>query len=303
MSFTRTVGVYGLTDSALRKRLRERSPSPATTQYKNRDGDFRITVTADTQADADAAVEELRAILNVYAYGVDVPDLATRVVQLLTEKEQTLATAESCTGGLLSAMVTAVPGASAVFECGVAAYSAAIKQRVVGVSAETLRKHSTISAQTAAEMAIGVRQLGNARLGIGITGAAGPSASEGYPAGTVFVAMADDRRVWHKQLNLDGEALGRDKVRRAATLQALDLVRRYLEAYPAVAAGGELLATPAEEPPEPDLSPISKRPWKRRLLPHKRNGLAENFRIVSLWLIVLIFLIVLAGLLAMFLNP
>lgn len=303
MAFTRTVGVYGLTDSALRKRLRERSPSPATTQYKSRDGDFQITVTADTQADVDAAVEELLSILNVYAYGVDVPDLATRVVQLLTEKEQTLATAESCTGGLLSAMLTAVPGASAVFECGVAAYSAAIKQRVVGVSAETLREHSTISAQTAAEMAIGVRQLGKSQLGIGITGAAGPSASEGYPAGTVFVAMADNRRVWHKLLRLDGEALGRDKVRRAAALQALDLVRRYLEAYPAVAAGGESLNAPAEEQVELDFTPISKRPWKRRWFPHKRNGLAENYRIVSLWLIVITFLVVLGGLLAMYFNP
>ena len=156
-------------------------------------------------------------------------ELAARVVALLTEKSLTLATAESCTGGMLSETITAVAGASAVFECGIAAYSATIKHEVLGVAADTIRQYGTIAPQTAAEMAVGVRRIGHAALGVGITGAAGPTASEGHPAGTVFVALADKEHVWHACIQVDGEALGRDKVRQLAVTQALELVRQYLE--------------------------------------------------------------------------
>ena len=154
---------------------------------------------------------------------------AARVVALLTAKGFTVATAESCTGGLLSASLTAVSGASAVFECGVAAYSAAIKEKVVGVSPETIRKHGTVAAETAAEMADGVRRLAGATLGVGITGSAGPTPAEGHPAGTVFIAVADESRVWEQKLEVDGATLGRDRVRKLAALTALQMILQHLE--------------------------------------------------------------------------
>ena len=132
-------------------------------------------------------------------------------------------------------------------------------------------------------MAAGVRRVGHATLGIGITGAAGPSASEGHPAGTVFVAMADEKRVWGKSIRVDGAALGRDKVRRLAVLQALDLARRYLEAWPTVMAGGTPILPPEEETSLPPSAPIKKRSWKERLLPTVKNGRAANFRLLAMW--------------------
>ena len=159
----------------------------------------------------------------------ELTEAAARVVALLTAKGFTVATAESCTGGLLSASLTAVSGASAVFECGVAAYSAAIKEKVVGVSPETIRKHGTVAAETAAEMADGVRRLAGATLGVGITGSAGPTPAEGHPAGTVFIAVADESRVWEQKLEVDGATLGRDRVRELATLTALQMILQHLE--------------------------------------------------------------------------
>lgn len=159
----------------------------------------------------------------------ELTEAATRVVALLTAKGFTVATAESCTGGLLSASLTAVSGASAVFECGVAAYSAAIKEKVVGVSPETIRKHGTVAAETAAEMADGVRRLAGATLGVGITGSAGPTPAEGHPAGTVFIAVADESRVWEQKLEVDGATLGRDRVRKLAALTALQMILQHLE--------------------------------------------------------------------------
>ena len=159
----------------------------------------------------------------------ELTEAAARVVALLTAKGFTVATAESCTGGLLSASLTAVSGASAVFECGVAAYSAAIKEKVVGVSPETIRKHGTVAAETAAEMADGVRRLAGATLGVGITGSAGPTPAEGHPAGTVFIAVADESRVWEQKLEVDGATLGRDRVRKLAALTALQMILQHLE--------------------------------------------------------------------------
>ncbi|NLD29286.1 MAG: CinA family protein, partial [Clostridiales bacterium] len=109
--------------------------------------------------------------------------LAERVVRQLEARGQTVALAESCTGGLLAKTLTDVSGASHVFECGVVAYSEAIKQKVLGVKAETLAAHSVVSPQVALEMARGVRALAGADFGIGITGVAGPGPDGDHPEG------------------------------------------------------------------------------------------------------------------------
>lgn len=277
MAVTHTVGIYGLSESEIRQRVQ-----PLTVPYEliENDGEFRLTFSAE---DDKAIAQQLYELLNVYVYGVDVPNLQTRVVQLLAARGFTLATAESCTGGMLSGLLTTVPGASSVFECGVTAYSAAIKHELIGVSADTILQYGTIAPQTAAEMAAGVRRVGHATLGIGITGSAGPAASEGHPPGTVFVALADDKRVWGKRIQVDGQALGRDKVRRLAVLQALDLARRYLEAWPNVMAGGAVLSPADGEPTAPPQAPVKERSWKERLLPTVKKGRAANFRLLTMW--------------------
>ena len=119
------------------------------------------------------------------------PDaLQDMVVQKLREKHLRLATAESCTGGLLSSRITAVSGASEVFDCGVCSYANEIKHRVLGVSEETLSTLGAVSAETAIQMAQGVKRLANADIGASTTGIAGPTGgTDEKPVGLVYVGI------------------------------------------------------------------------------------------------------------------
>jgi PncC family amidohydrolase len=118
-------------------------------------------------------------------------DLATQVVEKLTELEQTLAVAESCTGGRLSAAITAIPGSSKVFLGGIVSYTNDVKEALLDVSEETLRVHGAVSPECAREMARGVQARLKADYGIGITGIAGPDGGTSTtPVGLVYVAWA-----------------------------------------------------------------------------------------------------------------
>lgn len=99
--------------------------------------------------------------------------MVNKLVELLKENNLTIATAESCTGGLLASKITSVPGSSGVFQYGFVTYSEEAKKKLIGVRDETFRKHSVYSAEVAKEMAIGAMEQSGAALGIGITGVAG----------------------------------------------------------------------------------------------------------------------------------
>jgi nicotinamide-nucleotide amidase len=117
--------------------------------------------------------------------------IETIIVRLLTERKQTLAIAESCTGGCIAHRLTNVPGASAVFLGGVVAYSNAVKRKFLGIRAGTLAAHGAVSEAVAREMAEGARKRFGADFGIGVTGIAGPGGgTKGKPVGTVFIALA-----------------------------------------------------------------------------------------------------------------
>ncbi len=122
------------------------------------------------------------------------PDnLQDMVVQKLREKNLRIATAESCTGGLLSGRITAVSGASEVFDCGVCSYANEIKHRVLGVSEQTLGTLGAVSAETAMQMAQGVRELANADIGVSTTGIAGPlGGTEEKPVGLVYAGICEN---------------------------------------------------------------------------------------------------------------
>lgn len=115
---------------------------------------------------------------------------AANVVRALTESGQTLAVAESLTGGLVAAEITGVPGASRVFRGSVTAYATELKHRLLGVDAGLLETRGAVDPQVAAEMAAGVRAALGADWGIATTGVAGPDPQDGKPVGTVFVAVA-----------------------------------------------------------------------------------------------------------------
>ena len=145
-------------------------------------------------------MEEIRKRLGAAVYGVDSGSLQKAVVTLLKEKGKKIATAESCTAGMLSGRLTEVSGVSSVFECGIAAYSKEIKHNVLGVPESLLEEHGAVSPEVACAMAMGVRRVSGAKLGVGITGVAGPEPSEDKPVGTVYIALADEKRVWVKQI-------------------------------------------------------------------------------------------------------
>lgn len=306
--FSRTVGVFGISESAVAQRLADllSGANPTVAPYA-KDGEVVLRITAKA-ADIDAAkalcdpaIEEIRKRLGVNVYGVDMGSLQKAVVSLLKEKNMKIATAESCTAGLLSGRITEVPGASSVFECGIAAYSKEIKRDILGVDENVLEQYGAVSAEVACAMAVGARRVGKAHLGIGITGEAGPESGDGQPVGTVFIALADEKRVWVKKIATGSATVDRDYIRYIATSNALDLTRRYLEAMPAIMAGGETLAVPeaAPKPEIPATAPVvHKKSFWASIFPWKGDSKAEIFR--KSGVLVAIAMLLTAGVLAAF---
>lgn len=148
------------------------------------------------------------------------------VLYFLEIKGATLATAESCTGGMVAERITSVPGSSRSFAGGAVVYSNELKRDFAGVPAEVLKQHGPVSRATSAALAEGIRKRTKATLGIGVTGYAGPGGgTERTPLGTVFVALADEEDTQVVERRFLGD---RDRVRLFATMLALDLVRRKL---------------------------------------------------------------------------
>ncbi|MES0824195.1 CinA family protein [Ruegeria sp. SCP11] len=138
-----------------------------------------------------------------------------------------IATAESCTGGMVAAALTDIPGSSAVVERGFVTYTNTAKQQMLGIHAETLAAHGAVSEQVAHEMAEGALRNSDAQLTVSVTGIAGPGGSEFKPEGRVCFGLAADG-VPTRTETVDFGALGRDKVRVAARDHALDLLSQGL---------------------------------------------------------------------------
>lgn len=149
-------------------------------------------------------------------------EIAAEAVRLLRDKKLTVSAAESCTGGLLSAYLTAVPGVSSVYELGVTSYSCRIKNEMLGVKNSTLNSFGAVSENTAKEMAEGVRKKAGADFGVSVTGVAGPDGSEGHNPGLVYIAAANKNGTAVKRLDID--AVSRDFVRSEAVKAALELL-------------------------------------------------------------------------------
>ena len=229
---TREIRTFGLAEEHLRHRLADLmqdGSSAVTVSFCDGHGILQV-------ADDQDLLTRIGQRLSGYAYTDSGESLAAAVVRLLTAHGLTVATAESCTGGMIAAAITDVSGASRVFGTGVVSYSNECKQNLLSVSADTLGEKGAVSADTAGQMARGVRQRADAAIGVSVTGEAGPNPSEQHPVGTVFIALADKKRTWVEQLHLEGD---RAAIRRQAADSVLWLTWRYLCAYPAVMAGGE----------------------------------------------------------------
>jgi PncC family amidohydrolase len=151
----------------------------------------------------------------------DVPEsrtLAAQLVAALTGRDESVATAESLTGGLLAGFLTGVPGASAVFPGGVVSYATEVKQDVLDVPPDVVATHGVVSGPCAEAMASGVRELLGTTYGLSTTGVAGPETQEGKPVGTVFVGVAGPDGSRSQELSLDGD---RAEIRESSCVAAM----------------------------------------------------------------------------------
>ena len=171
--------------------------------------------------------DSLRETLGPYLFGEDERSIAEIVLDLCRARGLTLATAESCTGGLVAARLTAVPGSSDVFLGAVVAYANEVKETGLGVAGSLLAEHGAVSAEAAAAMAHAVRERLGADVGVAVTGIAGPGGgSEDKPVGLVFAHAVGPDGEKTVRTELPGD---REMIRGRATAASLHLVRRLLE--------------------------------------------------------------------------
>ena len=206
------------------------STNPTVAPYASL-GDVKLRLTACAPS-ADAAAQmlvpleaELRRRTGDHCYGVDEDSLASVVISLLKQQDQSLAVAESCTGGALAAALTAVAGSSSVFQGGVIAYSNAVKQGLLGVSTDLLMTHGAVSQPVVEAMARGARERLNCDWAIAVSGIAGPGGgSAEKPVGLVHLALAGPHgcEAWVHRF---GERRGRAAIQRLSVIRGLDRLR------------------------------------------------------------------------------
>ena len=192
--------------------------------------DLRLTARAASQAGAARAIEqlsgEIRLRVSDAIYGENDADLAEALLRDCRNASATIAVAESCTGGLLGARITAIPGSSDVFLGGVIAYANEVKTRELGVPAEVIERQGAVSEEVVRAMASGVRSAFGATLGLAVTGIAGPGGgTEEKPVGTVWICAATADAVEPRRIHSWGD---RGEIRHRATQAVMDLARRLL---------------------------------------------------------------------------
>jgi nicotinamide-nucleotide amidase len=195
---------------------------------------LRITTRAATQKEAEERIapveKEILSRLGEYYFGEDDETLESAVGRLLKERGDTLALAESCTGGLLAKRLTDVAGSSAYLKEGLVTYSNESKVRLLGVPHDLIMENGAVSEHVAREMAEGVRELSGADYGLSVTGIAGPGGgTEEKPVGLVFVGLSDAEGTFAERLDLSAWARSREAIRERSANRAFDLLRLRME--------------------------------------------------------------------------
>lgn len=179
------------------------------------------------QQTIDNEIVKLEAIIGKHIYGYDEKPIAETVLEKLKASEMTLSSAESCTGGTIAKMITAIPGSSEVFKGTVVSYATSVKEDVLGVNHNDVEKYTVVSQQVAEQMATGVRTLLKTDYAVATTGVAGPGgATEENPVGTVWIAVAGPDGVVTKRYNFGNDRS--NNIERAA-ITALEMVRNSVE--------------------------------------------------------------------------
>jgi nicotinamide-nucleotide amidase len=226
----RTLRFFGASESAVARVLEEAGGEGDGVEATVCARDFEIRVDLLVRAGGERRAEELSAVLRerlgAFLFAEDERALAELVLERCRVRGLTLATAESCTGGLVAARLTAIPGSSAVFRGAVVAYADDVKAEQLGVPPEVLEAHGAVSPETAAAMAAGARGRLEADIGVSVTGIAGPGGgTREKPVGLVYLHAQGPDGELAGDLNAPGD---RETVRARAAVAALHLVRRLL---------------------------------------------------------------------------
>lgn len=237
---SRTLRFWGIGESALAQKVEPyfNLTNPTVAPYASKGQvKLRISALADSEAAAcdliDPIARELQAIAGEDYFGADGDTLASAVGDALLDRGQTLAVAESCTGGGLGALVTAVPGSSAYFLGGAIAYANAVKIDFLGVDPETLTLHGAVSAPVAEQMALGIQKALQADWGLAITGIAGPDGgSPEKPVGLVYIGLAGPNREAIAYEYRFGSEKARADIQIRSACNALDRLRRACRKLP-----------------------------------------------------------------------
>ena len=226
--------IFGIGESALEDMLLDLidgQTNPTLATYA-KDGEvtLRLTARVNPGENADEIISpmlsEIKKRTGDALYSLEDEPLDLVAAKLLLEKNITIATAESCTGGLVSEILTNIPGISKVFMGGSVTYSNQSKSDLLGVKEETLSQYGAVSKQTAAEMAEGIREKLATDIAVSVTGIAGPDGgTPEKPVGLVFVALASKDGTVIKQLNLWGS---RNRIRNVTALHVFDMIRRHV---------------------------------------------------------------------------
>ena len=229
------IRTFGIGESSMAERVNDLfdAQNPTVAPYA-KDGEalLRVTAMAKTKEDAESLcepiIEEIKKRLDAYVYGVDYNCIEEAVVGMLKEHHLKVATAESCTGGLIAKRITDVPGASEVFECGIISYANEIKHKVLGVSEDDLNKYGAVSEPVAKQMAQGALKVSGADIAVSVTGIAGPdSDSTSKPVGLVYIGLADKENVWVREIRTSRR--DRSYNRYVSASNALNMIRLYID--------------------------------------------------------------------------
>lgn len=226
--------VFGIGESAMETKildLIEGQTNPTIATYA-KEGEVTIRVSARVEQGKDAekllgpVIEEIRKRTGDSLYSEEDRTLDQVAAELLSGHKLTLATAESCTGGLISQMLTNIPGISSVFMGGAVTYSNDAKEEYLGVRRDTLLQYGAVSRQTAAEMAAGVRSRLKTDIGVAVTGIAGPDGgTPDKPVGLVYIGLSSVKGTVTKELRLLGN---RKRIRTITALHVFDMIRRHV---------------------------------------------------------------------------
>ncbi|MBA7550954.1 CinA-like protein [subsurface metagenome] len=231
---SKTLKITGLGESSVNELIRDyinKKTNFSFGIYANpEDIQVQITTQAPTEKETDKllqySVNQLKKILGNYVYGTDKQSLEEVVGNLLKNKKIKVAVAESCTGGMLGEMITRIPGSSKYFQGGVISYASIVKEDLLKVLPEVIKKYGEVSEQVARLMAEGVRINCHSNIGISITGIAGPGgATEKKKVGLVYMALADGEKTITKKHQLFGS---RQLIRLRSVRRALNMLRMYL---------------------------------------------------------------------------